>query len=569
MGTLTVKEMVSRSASLFKDVVAFQMKREGAYRKWTFGEAAELIDNLSSELSLLGISPGDRVAILSENRPEWGISYLAVGGMDAVTVPLDSLISYPDHIFLINDSGAKGLIVSAKYLEELRSRRQEMPGLKFIISMDHEREKDGVLSFRELMMKRSGKKIDLKVDPDDLLSILYTSGTTGVSKGVMLTHRNIMTNVVAVARIFHMIGPGDNFLSVLPIHHTFETTAGLMGPFYMGCTITYAESLKSYSIMTNMQETRATLMCGVPLLYKIFFEGIFREAEAKGFVVKALFGLLFSISRATKLIFKKNIGRMLFGMVHRKMGNNIRFWVSGGAAIDPEVIRGFDYMGITILQGYGLTESSPILTCCSLEANKIGSVGRAIEGVTLKINDPDSTGIGEIIAKGPNIMKGYYKKPDVTAETIKDGWLYTGDLGYIDKEGFVFITGRSKDVIVSGAGLNVYPEEIERELDKNPLISESCVLGKKVKEGLKKGMEEVFALIIPKQEYFDSLIAEKGIRIDDQKINELIRAEVSKLNSRLPEHRRIASLMIRKEEFPKTSTKKIKRFLLRKELGLI
>jgi len=366
-----------------------------------------------------------------------------------------------------------------------------------------------------------------------------------------------------------MIGPEDNFLSVLPIHHTFETTAGLMAPYYMGSRITYAESLKSYSIIANMQDTKVTVLCGVPLLHKIFFEGIQREAEAKGAVTKFLFKLLFAVSRVVKTLTGKNIGRKLFGMVHRKLGGNIRFWVSGGAAIDPAVLRGFDLMGLTILQGYGLTESSPIITCCTLEDNVIGSVGKTIEDVSMKIVDPDRRGVGEIIASGPNIMKGYYKRPDLTMEIIRDGWLYTGDLGRIDKDGHLYITGRLKDVIISGSGLNVYPEEIERELDKLPMILESCILGKKVKEGFKKGMEEILALIIPRQEYFEKYAASKGTPVEEALMNKLIKEEVHKMNARLPEHRRIATFLIRKEEFPKTSTKKIKRFVLRKELGLI
>lgn len=544
------------------------MKREGEYKKWTFGDVGRIVGNLGSEISSLGISRGDRVAILSENRPEWSMSYLAIGSMGAVTVPLDALLSAPDHLGLINDSGAKGLIVSEKFLNDLRARKAEMPSLRFIISMDLPARKDEVLSFPEIAGRPSGKHADFKVDQDDLLSILYTSGTTGVAKGVMLTHKNITTNVVAVAEVFKMLGPGDNFLSVLPIHHTFETTAGFIAPYYIGCTITYAESLKSYSILANMKETGVSVMCGVPLLHKIFFEGIMRNVEEKGPAAKVLFGILFATSKAVKFLTGKNIGRKLFSMVHRQLGGRTRFWVSGGAAIDPGILRGFDYMGLTILQGYGLTESSPILTCCTLDDNKLGSVGKAIRGVTLAISNPDEKGAGEIIAKGPNIMKGYYKRPDITAEMVRDGWLYTGDLGYIDKKGYVYITGRLKDVIITGSGLNVYPEEVEKKLDRSPLISESCVLGRKVKEGLRKGMEEPIALIIPKQEYFQKFAEGRGVKVDSDLIKKEMKAEIDRINKMLPEHERVASYMIWEADFPKTSTRKIKRFALRKQLGL-
>jgi long-chain acyl-CoA synthetase len=569
MVTLTISELVKLCASRFGDSVAFQMKRDGEYRQWTFAQVAKTVDNLASQLFALGICAGDRVAVLSENRPEWAISYLTIGSMGAVVVPLDSLASPFDHAGLLKDSGSKGFIVSSKHLAELTGKIRELPDLKFVICFDLEREKDGFFSFSELSNKPAGERIELKTRPSDLLSILYTSGTTGVSKGIMLTHENIMSNVIAVAEIFKMIGPGDNFLSVLPIHHTFETTAGLMCPFYMGSRVTYAESLKSYSILTNMRETGVTVMCGVPLLYKIFLEGIFREVQEKGFLVNLIFKALFACSKIFRSLFRRNIGKTLFGMVHKKLGGKIRFWVSGGAAIDPAVIRAFDNMGITILQGYGLTESSPILTCCSLQDNRIGSVGKAISGVKLKIAGPDKRGVGEIVASGPNIMQGYYKNPSATAEVLKEGWLFTGDQGYIDKDGFVFITGRLKDVIITGSGLNVYPEELERELDSIPAALESCVLGRKIKDGLRKGMEEVIAIVIPRDEFFQNIALEKGISVDDSLVFKILKEEINKLNVKLPEHKRVAAFFLRKAEFPKTSTRKIKRFVLRKEMGLI
>jgi len=559
--TITIKELIKQSSLRYKDNIAFQIKRDSKYVSWTFDQATKMAQNLSIHLSAQGIAHGDKVAILSENRPEWAIAYLGIASMGAVAVPLDALLPVSDHINLIKDSGAKGIIVSQKFLEDLKSKRTELPEIQFIVSMDYKEEKEGVLSFIELTEKAQGVVPDNGVKLDDLASIVYTSGTTGVAKGVMLSHKNIMSNVLALSGIFPMIGSEDNFLSVLPMHHTFETTTGFLCPFFMGAKITYAESLKSHSLLANMQETGVTIMLGVPLLYRLFFDGILRGVEEKGLFAKLLFKLLFSVSKIFKTVFRINIGRVLFSMVHSKLGDNVRFWVSGAAAIDPEVINGFDLMGITILQGYGLSESSPVLACCSLKNNVAGSVGNPLPEVIIKIIDVEENGSGQIIAKGPNIMQGYYKKPEITAETIKDGWLYTGDIGRFDKQGYLFITGRQKDVIVSGSGLNVFPEEIEIELNKISLISESCVLGRKIKTGMRKGMEEIVALVIPDPQRLQSS--------DFDAVSKEIKQEVRKLSQKLPEHKRISDVVVRKEEFPKTSTKKIKRFVLRKEMGFI
>jgi long-chain acyl-CoA synthetase len=490
---------------------------------------------LAAELKRRGIQKGDRVALLSENRPEWSISYLAVASLGAVNVPLDASLTTEEILNLINDSGSR-VIITTRMIYEKHGLKLDPIFL------------DDIEDLPESQMPSA------EVKPHDLLAIVYTSGTTGNAKGVMLTHNNIVTNVVSVLKSIK-IGPGDNFLSVLPIHHMFETTAGLMGAFFDGGCVTYAESLKSYNLLKNMQETGVTVMCGVPLLYNLLYNGIEREVEEKGVVTRALFGLLKSLAK----IFKPEpIRRKLFSMLHKKYGGKIRFFVSGGAAIDPEVIKGFELYGITILQGYGLTESSPILTFNSLGHNRVGAVGRAVEKVEIKITEQ-----GEIIARGPNIMQGYYKRPDLTAEVLQNGWLYTGDIGRFDQDGYLYITGRSKDVIVSGAGVNIYPDEIEFFLNKVPGVKESCVLGKKIGEGLRKGMEEVWAVIVPDYEYFQKH------RLEEQgKIEKHIRTEVEKLNLKLVEYKRVAKFKIRSIELPKTTTRKVRRFQVKKEMGL-
>ena len=530
---LTLREMLEQNRKKFGGLTAFQIKRNNLYYQYSFKLVFELASALAGELKLRGVSHGDRVALLSENRPEWSIAYLAITSLGAVAVPLDALLTREEIENLLTDSGSRAMVVSRGLYEK---HQLKLPRILM----------------EEMEALPARPVLETKVALEDLAAIVYTSGTTGTPKGVMLTHGNIMSNVLATSHLF-AIGPGDNFLSVLPLHHTFETTAGFLGPFYMGACITYAESLKSYNLVKNMQETGVTIMCGVPLLYNLFFDGILREMEGKGGVISAIFAFMRFLSRG---LYSQGLRRMLFTMIHKKFGGKIRFFVSGGAAIDPDIIRGFELFGITLLQGYGLTESAPILACCTLENNRVGSVGRPVENVEIKI-----TSEGEIIARGPNIMQGYYKRPDLTAEIIKEGWLYTGDVGRRDEDGYLYITGRIKDIIVSGAGVNVYPEEIECFLNKIGGVKESCVLGVKVREGVRRGMEEVWAIVVPDYEFFKK-------RVELSFIEQHIKEEIMKLNQKLAEYKRIAQVKIRSIELPKTTTRKVRRFQVRREMGL-
>lgn len=522
---MNLQALVRNTAASFGGQTAFQIKREGSYQKWSFTGVEKEVLSLSAYLVSLGIKKGDRVAIFSENCPEWAVSYLAVASMSAVAVPLDIMLSREEVLPLLQDCEAKAVILS--------SRGKERIGESGIVEIRIE-DRQPTADSRQPTAEEPNE--------NDLAAIIYTSGTTGAAKGVMLTHNNIMSNVSAIARVFK-VGPGDNFLSVLPMHHTFETTAGFLGPYYMGACITYTASLKSHHLLSAMQETGTTVMCGVPMLYQLFYDGLFREIKEKGWPARIFFWLLQIIA---DFFPSQSAKRKIFFMLHKKFGGKIRFWVSGGAAIDPEIILGFENFGIAIIQGYGLTESSPILACNTLENNKIGSVGRALPGVEIGF-----TREGELIARGPNIMQGYYKRPDLTAEVLKDGWLYTGDIGRRDPDGFIYITGRSKDVIITGSGVNVYPDEIEFLLKKIKGVKEACVVGSKIKEGVRIGSEEVVAVLVP----------EEGMEIEED--------EVFALNARLAEHKRIARAIIRDGELPKTTTRKIKKYQLKKEMDLL
>jgi long-chain acyl-CoA synthetase len=542
MGYRTLKDLLLNSTAKFPEVVALQIRGDLGYRKYTYKDVRRLAGGLISYLRSIGITKGDRVVLLSENRPEWGIAYLSIVGMGAIVVPLDSLGTEFDLKGIIKHSESKAIITSSKFLDMMRDA-----GLK-MLSMENDFE--GVAS-------HGGEDFGFDVEPDDVASIVYTSGTTGIPKGVMLTHGNLMSNMARTMELFD-IGPTDRLLSVLPIHHTLETAA-FLAPFYCGAGITYAESLKSFKLLKNMQEIHPTILVGVPMMFQLFYDGIMREVDEKSIVVKILFKVMLGVSRLFRSVLHINIGRALFGTVHRSFGGSFRFFVSGGAAISVELLKNFDCLGFPIIQGYGLTESSPIIAANTLTDNKFGSVGHPIPGVTVKIVN------GEIVATGPNIMKGYFKMKEETDKILKDGWLYTGDVGFMDNRGYLYITGRYKDVIIASNGVNVYPDEIEFELNRVPYIKESCVIGKKIVQGVKKGSEEVFAVVLPNIEYFTKM----GLSTQEDAVHSAIAESIEKLNDRLPLYKRISAFSIQNTDFPKTSTKKIKRFAVKKEMEQI
>ncbi|MBU1022325.1 MAG: AMP-binding protein, partial [Candidatus Margulisbacteria bacterium] len=515
MELLTIPQMVWQNTATHAASVAFQTKRDGVYHRITFSEAGVMIENMAAALHAMGIRPGDRVALLSENRPEWAISYLAIICAGAIVVPLDALIEEDSLKTLLENSGSRCIVISGRFLDLIEKNKNDLPELKFIVNLDQAQNQEHIYSYQLAVHTTHQRESIGKIGLDEIAAIVYTSGTTGVSKGVMLSHRNIMSNVQTMCSLID-VGPTDNLLSVLPLHHTFECTAGFLTPYYVGARITYAESLKSYQLLANMQETGTTIMLAVPLLYRLFYEGIIRDVHSKGPAAVAVFSFLQFISRFFKIVLHKNIGSRLFGMLHKKLGGKTRFWVAGGAAMDPEVILGFEAFGITILQGYGLTETSPIISACTLKHNRIGSVGKPLPGVEVKILNPDNDDIGEIVVRGPNVMQGYYKRPDLTKEILRDGWLYTGDLGFLDEHNYLYITGRSKNLIVTGAGVNVYPEEIEFYLNRNPFIKESCVLGVKLEKGIRKGGEEIIAVVVPEHDYFEIYLKQKEIIVSNK-----------------------------------------------------
>lgn len=541
--TLTIKALKENLGRQFSGKTVLRIKRNGEYVEYTGGETAGQADALSGMFFQLGLQHGDRIALLADNQPEWGIAYLAIVGHGMTAVPIDRLLKPGEYQRILADSGSSAIVVSESLRSDLLSIAGDLPNLKHVLTLE------------EIMSNRVNTVVpDSQVSPKDLAVLIYTSGTTGNAKGVMLSHENIMSNVVACRDVIS-ITSDDSFVSVLPLHHTFECTAGFLAPMYAGATVSYVGSLKSRDIVDTMKASRATIMLAVPLLYEKMYAGIMRKTSTLPLVTKTIFKLLMGVVKLGE-IFNKRLGTVLFKSLREKGGlDTIRFFISGAAALPPDVAIGFDRLGLSILQGYGLTEASPVVSVHRVDdPPKPDSVGPAISGVEVTISEPDENGVGELIVRGDNVMLGYYNNDKATAEVLKDGGLYTGDSGWIDEDGHLHIAGRLKNVIVTRAGKNIYPEEIEGELVLSPYIAEVLVFGA---EDVPSGEEYVRAVVVPDFEYLE----QEGTPTDDVTLTKLINQEVRQRCRNLADYKRVREVDLRREEFSKTSTRKIKRFL--------
>ena len=551
---IDVKHMMSTSAEIYGNRPAFHVKdaAAGQYVPISYKEAKADMDALGTALIDMGLK-GERIGIIGDNCYEWAIAYLASLCGTGIVVPLDKELPAVELENLVKEADVRAIFYTSKFEQTFLNMKQSTK-LSFFINMNKEEDQDGILSFKKTVEK--GKTllaggnhefVDAIIERDTMSVILFTSGTTGISKGVMLSHGNLVEDIMASPTLLR-VNPEDIFFSVLPIHHTYECTCGFLVPLYCGASIAYCEGLKH--ILKNLQEVKPTMFLCVPLIMENIYKKIWSTARKSGMEKKLR--ILLKINR-----FTRKVG---IDLVPQKIkdvfGGRMRIMIVGGAAIDPEILRGIQDIGISALQGYGLTECAPICALNPDKAAKDSSAGYIPPGFDIKIVDADpETGIGEICAKGGNVMLGYYNNEENTNEVLKDGWFHTGDLGYLDKDRFVYITGRKKNVIITKNGKNVFPEEIEYYLGKIPYVAECLVWGKDSQE---TGETLIFASIkVDEEEVKESL----GGEYTDQQVFDLLWTEIDKLNDELPLFKRIKKIAIRKTEFEKTTGKKIKRFV--------
>jgi len=552
LNNLTVVKLFETINKKYGDRTALQIKtRLGEFEKYSFKALGKRSIDVFSTLARLGIKKGDRIAILSESRPEWAIAFFGIISCAAVVVPLDVKLSEKEIQFILNDSQAKCLFVSGSYLHKVKKLRSVLPYIEKIILMDDIKHHDEIL-FKDLKKQKKEEK-NRPTYPNDSVVLVYTSGTTGVAKGVELTYKNIFYQVRTFSEIIRY-NANDKFLSVLPLNHILEITGGFIAPLYAGASITYCSSYKPSNILQLMKDARITGMMSVPLVLKILHDGIISNTKKLPKVGKMYFHNALRVSKSFPGL-NARIKRMLFRSVHQKFGGYFRGFVCGGAPLDIEVERNFVAMGFKILQGYGLTETAPAISVNTFIHHKVGSVGKPLPGVEVKIDKGENDALsGEILTRGPHVMKGYYRNPKATSEIIKEGWLHTGDIGYFDEDGFLYVSGRKKNMIVLGTGKKVFPEEVEQVVGKSDYIKEICVFGKVAKVGSRKGYEEVQAIIVPDIDLLNS----QSISSEEE-IKNKISSEVNRLERDLASYKRIKYFIISKTELPKTVTRKIRR----------
>ena len=557
----TLPRMLKAQAGRYGDRAALKAKKEGVYCDLSWNEFQKQVEEAALGLMDLGIQPGDRVAILSENRPEWAVADLAILSVGAVTVPVYATLTTEEVEYILRNSGASLLFAANPELMGKALSVQKETGLRVVL-FDAPYRVSGprVWWFGELLGLGATATDEQRLllarqveqgKPDDTASIIYTSGTTGNPKGVVLTHANFLSNCRAVREVLP-IGEQDLLLSFLPLSHVFERMAGYYFVLSVGGTIAYAENMES--VARNMQEARPTVITGVPRFYEKIHERILETVRASSPLRRAIFGWALRAGSRNRIA-----DRLVFSKLRERMGGRIRFCVSGGAPLPKALAEFFYSAGVLILEGYGLTETSPVITCNRLDRFRFGTVGLAIPGVEVRIGEE-----GEVLTRGPHVMRGYYQNPAATAEVIDpDGWFHTGDVGILDPDGFLAITDRKKDLIKTSGGKMVAPQNLETALKADPLILDCVVLGDKRKF--------LTALVVPQMERLQSLAREKGIQahspqelVGRPEVRALIWERVDRVNKSLASFEQIKKIALLPEPFSLgsgelTPTLKIKR----------
>ena len=531
--------------------LALQIKEATVYRRLTYGEATRQARALAAALVRAGLVPGDRVALIGENRPEWAVAYFAVMAAGGTAVPLDVQLADAEVANVLRHAGCRAAIASGTHAARLLAAAAHDAPLAWIVDLDARADREGTLAFHAALANPDLAHVPLpRTESDAPASILYTSGTTGTPKGVVLSHGNFLANVESVMK-FRLINAQDNLLSVLPLHHAFAFTVQLI-LLFTGARITFPPSLKGPDLLACMRETGVTVLVAVPQLFYLLHKGIFDGIGKRPLLVRALLRFLLRLSGAVRPG-GINLGRLVFGQVHRRFGGKIRIMASGGARLDPVIARDFLALGFTLTEGYGLTETAPVVAFNPLERIRPGSVGVPLPGVEVKIVNADAAGVGEIAIRGPNVMRGYYRQPEATAEVMRDGWFLSGDLGYLAPDSYIVITGRAKEVIVLSSGKNIYPEEIEEQYLKSGYIKEICLIPQ-VSDRSGASVEGLLALVLPDLEFFRA----KGLT----NVAETVRWDMENVGRDLPAYKRPTGLRIVKEGFPRTRLGKIQRHLV-------
>ncbi len=552
------KDLLNQTVALYGNRPAFRFKK----RKYEKGEIPEFytisyqefkheIDCIGTALNNLGLE-NENIAIIAKNRYEWTSAYYAITTGNKVVVPLDKSLPDNEIISLAERSKAKAIFFEEKYLSVMNKIKDEkLSAIQYFICFDFEEDKEGILSYKKLiargdtLLKQGDRShVDCKVNPEKLTIMLFTSGTTSISKAVMLSQKNVCSNIMDLMQIIHF-DENDSMLALLPFHHAFQSVINHIVVF-IGGHICFCDGLKY--IQQNLCEYKPTVLVCVPLILESIHKRIMKNIAKQG--KTKLVNTMKKITNGLDVL-HIHMKKRVFHEIHEALGGNIRLIVSGAAAMDEALAQSLKDIGIPVYQGYGLTETSPVLAVESDSAKKIGSVGKALPSVELKIDAPDEKGIGEIIAKGPNIMKEYYENEKATKEVLKDGWFYTGDLGYLDTEGFLFITGRKKNVIVQKNGKNIFPEELEILISHIPFVKESIIYGRPTWDG---DLDVCVKIVYDAEDVKNAM----GY-VREEEILKHMKKYISEINKNMPPYKHIRDIILTDEPLIKTTTEKVKR----------
>lgn len=547
-----LKDMLNKTGILYADRPAYKIKvEEGKYQIYTHKEVRDMINNLGTALINLGLK-GKRIAVIGENRYEWEIAYLSIVCGTGIVVPLDKSLPANELELLIERSDIEAIFYTKKYSDIIQNIKcSEKNKLKHLISMDSDENFEGIYSQKELI--REGRKLieegnneflNAKIDPKEMEIMLFTSGTTSKAKVVALSHENICTNLMDIGSVLD-VTQEDVFLSILPIHHVFECTVGFLFSLYKGAETVFCDGLRH--IVENLNEYHVTVMACVPGIYERIFMMIRKKLDKQG----KLEEILKNEEKYKNSSMQKK--KEVFKEIHNMLGGKVKLLISGAAALDKTIEEKYRLLGLNLVQGYGLTETSPVVAVGTNKNYKLGSIGKTVPSVEAKLIDVNDDGIGELVVRGSSVMLGYYENEKVNKKSLQDGWFYTGDLAKIDEEGYIFICGRKKSVIVLKNGKNIFPEEMENLVNKIEGIRESFIFGKiqsNDENNIKINVKIVFDRDVMKDVYKVE---------EDEDIYKVLSKKIKEVNQTMPSYKAIRGMILTEEPLIKTTTNKIKR----------
>lgn len=550
------RELLKRTVTKYPNNIAYKYKKDYTvknpeYINKTFLDLDKDVRAFATALINKKLEE-KKIILIGKNRYEWCVSYLAITTGNMVVAPMDKALPNNEIETLVKRSEAEVIIFDNKFLDIMKKIKKENKNIKFLICMDDEKEKD-IEKFsdlleegKETLQNGDNKYENIKIDPYKMSIMLFTSGTTNLPKIVMLSQNNICQNIPAIAN-YVAVYPTDTMLSFLPIHHTFECTITFLYGLYGGCTVAFCDGLKH--IQQNLKEYQVTVFVAVPIVLETMYKKILKAIDEQGKTK-----LTNNISKISNGLLKMHIDlrKVFFKQILDQFGGHLRVVFYGAAPMSKDTIEGYNNMGIKLLQGYGLTETSPVITAETDKETRPGSVGLALSNLEIKIDKPDKDGVGEIIVKGPSIMLGYYEDEEKTKEALQDGWFKTGDFGYIDKDKFIYITGRKKDIIVLQNGKNVYPQEIEFLINKIPAVMESLVY--------LRSKDATDTMLCCKIVYDETMAKQYYGEKTEEELTEIMWKAVKEINQTLPIYKKIKKVKISTEQFAKTTTQKVKRY---------